>query len=211
MCNNVVREIACLIGTDGSTVPLSKPGSVAVYRRDRGAWLKDREMPFTLDPARGLAEMRSSSAELLRFMGPCRIFVSRSASGALFFELEKAKVNVYEVAGTPAEFLEQVWSEDEQEDEAETVPPVAPMPVPLEQSPGNYYISIKEVQRCRPDLSSKKVLQAFIRRGGFATIEIDCDHVPPWIEMEKERAGFTMDAEQIERGLVRVRLVKTAS
>ncbi|MDW5561820.1 MAG: Fe-only nitrogenase accessory AnfO family protein [Methanomassiliicoccus sp.] len=207
MCERAIPEVASLTGSDGSTVQLNWPGIVVVHRRVRGKWTKDREMPFLIDSGKGLVEMRTKCTELIKFLGSCKIFVARNASGVLFFELEKAHVNVYEIKGTPSDFLEQVWSEDEKDCD-ETISP-ATMPVPLERSPGNYYISIKEAQSKQPEFSSKQILQAFVRRGKFATLEVVCDHVPPWIELESRTVGFRLDPKKTGPGEVHLMLTKT--
>lgn len=207
MCESTVHEVAAII-QDGVTVPLNKPGTVVVFRREKGSWVKDREMSFQVDPAKGLGEMRGRVGELLRFMEPCKIFVARSASGALFYELEKAQFNVWEIPGTPDAFLEQVWSEDEKDRSDAAAPQVAEIPIPLENTPGNFFISIKETQGKRPELSSKQILQSFIRKGRFATLEIICDHVPPWIEMESRTVGFKIETTRLGPNEVHLKLVK---
>jgi Fe-only nitrogenase accessory protein AnfO len=207
VCERIVPQVAALLGSDDNTVLLNRPGTVVVYRRERGEWRRDREMPFQVDPAKGLAEMRSRCTELVSFLGPCKIFAARSTAGVLFFELEKAHINVYEIEGTPAAFLEQVWSEDEKDMDETTVP--AAMPVPLERSPGHYYISIKEIQGKRPEFSSKQILQAFVRKGKFATLEVVCDHIPPWIELESRTVGFRMDPEKAGPNEIHLMLTKT--
>ena len=58
--------------------------------------------------------------------------------------------------------------------------------------------------------SSKQVLQQFIQSGGFLVLEIVCSHVPPWIEVEAERRGYTLETEQIEKDSVKVRLTTNA-
>jgi len=75
-------------------------------------------MEFALDPDEGLAELRSRMDELLQFLGPCRIFVAKSASGAVYFELEKAGCSVWEVSGRPDEFLDSVLKGEEEAESA---------------------------------------------------------------------------------------------
>jgi Fe-only nitrogenase accessory protein AnfO len=207
MCENIAHEVAAIV-EDGVTVPLNTPGTVIVFRREKGSWMKDREMAFMIDPTKGLREMRGRVAELLRFLDQCKIFVARSASGALFYELEKAKFNVWEIAGAPDTFLEQVWSEDEKDRNEASALTMSTIPVPLESTPGNFFISIKETQGKRPELSSKQVLQPFIRRGKFSTLEIVCDHVPPWIEMESSTVGFKIETERLGSNEVYLKLIK---
>jgi Fe-only nitrogenase accessory protein AnfO len=189
-----ISEIAVMTGSSGTTVPLNEPGNVVVFRRNRGVWLADRTLPFALDETNGLAGLRRRMAELIAFLGPCRSFVAASASGAAFFELEKARCQVWEIAGTPEEFLDAVWRDVKEQQEASApVPPGAGIPAPVETSPGVFAISIKDIQGKRPEVSSKQVLQQFIRRGGFTELAVTCDHIPPWIEVEAERLAMMVE------------------
>ncbi len=190
-------EIAVIAGSDGRTVPLSEPGTFLVYRRDRGTWLMERQLPFALEPDSGLAGLRTMTGELVAFLGGCRTIVARSAGGALFFGLEKAGFSVYEIAGTPAEFLNTVWQDAKEEEQEKTpLPAGADIPAPLEIAPGKYYISIREIQGKRPEVSSKQVLRLFIQQGAFSELEIACDHVPPWIEVDADQLGYEISNER---------------
>jgi Fe-only nitrogenase accessory protein AnfO len=189
-----ITEIAVMTGCDGRTVPLNEPGTVVVYRRNRGAWQKDRTLLFALDEEQGLPGLRRTMAELVAFLGDCRTFVAASASGAAFFELEKARCPVFEIRGAPEDFLDSVWREAKAE--ADVPPPPtagADIPAPVETEPGKFTISIKDIQRKRPEVSSKQVLQQFIRHGSFSELVITCDHLPPWIEIEAERLGIMVE------------------
>jgi Fe-only nitrogenase accessory protein AnfO len=189
-----ISEIAVMTGNDGRTVPLNEPGSVVVYRRDRGIWRRERTFPLRLGDTQGLAGLRRRLADLAAFLGPCRIFIAATVSGAASFELAKARCQVWEIPGTPEEFLDTVWREAGSGQEATApVPAGACIPAPRETSPGNYSISIKDIQRKRPEVSSKQVLQQFIRLGGFAELVITCDHLPPWIEAEAEQLGISVE------------------
>lgn len=206
----MAEEIAVVLGNDGTTGRLGEPGTLAVYSHSAGTWSRVREMPVALDPSQGLREMRQAAAGITAFLCDCRVVVTRSASGALYFELEKAQCAVWEIAGTPAEFLDQVWADEEKAKVPVGKPAVAGLPKPIEKTPGNFFISIKEVQGKRPDISSKQVLQQFIQNGGFLVLDMVCSHVPPWIEVEAERRGYTLETEQIDKDSVKVRLTTNA-
>jgi Fe-only nitrogenase accessory protein AnfO len=208
MCTS---EIAALVGSDGRTVPLNEPGTLVVFRRDRRLWVRDREIAFALDPAKGLRGLRSSLGILTGFLGDCKTVVAKSANGALFFELEKARCSVWEIAGTPDEFLEQVWRDEKEEHAAEPLPAGADIPAPLEIAPGRFYISIREIQGKRPEVSSKQVLQQFVQQGVFAELEIICDHLPPWIEVEAERRGYEIVSAKTAQNEVTVVLSKSSA
>jgi Fe-only nitrogenase accessory protein AnfO len=193
-----ISEIAVLAGSDGRTVPLNEPGTVTVYRRTRGTWEADRTLPFSLDESGGLAGLRRTMGELVAFLAGCRAFVAASASGAAFFELEKARCPVFEIEGTPDTFLDSVWREAKDEAEPAVQPPAgAGIPAPAETAPGKFEVSIKEIQEKHPGVSSKQVLQQFIRRGEYAELAVTCDHFPPWIEVEADRLGLLLTTEYL--------------
>jgi Fe-only nitrogenase accessory protein AnfO len=205
-----IQEIAAIIGTDGASVPLNESGNIVVYRRVCDSWQKDREMVFTIEPSQGLRDLRKKVDELKDLLRDCRVFVAKSASGALYFELEKARVSVWEISGTPAEFLDSVWREEKTEQNVEYPPSITGIPAPTEISPGHFTISIRDIQGKRPEVSSKQVLQDFVRKGAFEELEILCDHFPPWIEVDAGQRGYTVATEQIGKNEMKVRLIKNA-
>jgi Fe-only nitrogenase accessory protein AnfO len=207
----MVAEIAAMVGADGNSSVLNEPGTVVVYRRAGNLWEVDREMMLSLDQSGGLREMRRKMGDVISFLNGCTIFVARTASGALYFELEKAGCSVWEISGKPADFLDIVLEDEEKEKVAADAKASAAMPAPQEKTPGSYFISLKEVQGKRPELTSKQILQQFVTEGHFDVLEMLCDHVPPWIEMEAVKRGYTLDTEQTGPHEVMVRLMKNAA
>lgn len=203
-------EIAAILGKDGCSSTLSDPGTVVVYQRQGCTFEPVREMPFALDQNKGLKELRAKMAELIEFLNGCKIFVAQSASGALYFELEKAGFSVWEISGKPVDFLAIIQDDEEKERVAAEAVAVTGIPAPAERSPGSFFISIKEIQGKSPAISSKQVLQQFIREGQFRELEIICDHVPPWIEMDAACRGFLLRSEKLGPSECSVRLTKTS-
>ena len=80
-------EIATVLGPDGRSSTLTKPGTVIVYRRNQGIWNKDRESSFAPDEHENLANLRKKMQDLISFLGECKIFVTKTATGALYYEL----------------------------------------------------------------------------------------------------------------------------
>jgi Fe-only nitrogenase accessory protein AnfO len=200
-------EIAVMVGEDRATTTLTESGEVVVFTKTLCRWEPVRRMPFFLDQNLGLANVRKSMGELKTFLGECRVFIARAVSGAIFFELEKAQCSVWEISGLPEEFLDEVWQEEtesvfsEQSDACE-------IPVPVETTPGHYYLSIKEIQGKRPEISSKQVLQKFIQKGFYQQLIVICDHVPPWIALKSDCCGFSMHSKRIGPNEVQVTLTK---
>jgi len=208
-----ISEIAVIIGKDGRTVPLTGPETIVIFERIHGAWQSQRTFPFALDPGNGLPGLRRKVAELVTFLGDCRAVVAQSANGAVYSELARARCHVWEVAGQPEEFLDSVCLEIKDDDtrDGENLPDSgnAGIPVPLETAPGKFTLSITEIQRKRSGVSSKQVLQQFLRRTRFSEIEVVCEHVPPWIGVEAEFLGLRIETTQISPREVRVTLKKS--
>ena len=202
----MAKEIGVYEGPDGAAAPLDRPGTVVVYRRAQGTWEPDRLADFDAGRARGMRELRLMMGEMLQFLGACRVFVARSVAGVPYFELEKAGYSIWELEGRPAGFLEHVWADEARAREAEQARKAPDLPVPEETAPGSYYIDIRDLQGGNADLTSKQVLQQFIRRGGFHTLSIACSHVPPWVEMEALGHGFGCEIEQLGRHEFQVRV-----
>jgi Fe-only nitrogenase accessory protein AnfO len=204
----MIPEIAVMLDPEGMTTSLTTPGAVAVYTRKSDSWEPVRITPFSLEMKGGIVAVRTRMAELVTFLGECRIFVARAASGAVFFELEKAGCTIWEIEGKPSDFLDPVWQEEEKQREEISVAG-SDIPVPVEISPGKYYLSIRDFQGKRPEVTSKQLLQTLIRTGNYRTLEVICDHVPPWIALESSCCGFTMESCQLGPGEVKLVLTKS--
>lgn len=203
-------EIAAMVAADGTAGVLDEPGEIVVYRRTETGWNEDRRMNVALGQCQNLSEMRQMIAGVIRFLDGCRIFMAGTAGGALSFELQKARCSVWEIEGSPADSLESILEEEERE-QAAPAPDVLTIPGPEEISPGEYFISIKEVQGKMPGVTSKQVLAQFIADGNFRMLEVLCDHVPPWIEIEAKVRGYGLDMEKNRPNEFIVRLTGTVA
>ena len=197
-------EIAAILGTDGMSSSLTGSGTVAVFRRNKGVWSLDREMPFDATKSDSLAILRKKMVDVIGFLGECKIFVANQATGALYYELMKAGCSVFEVSGKPVDFLEEILLEEEQEQAKMAAIRNEPIPGPYERAPGDFFVSIKEIQGKTPGITSKQILLDFMREGMFKALEISCDHIPPWIEMESEQRGYMIESENIRPNEVKM-------
>lgn len=186
----MVKDIAVLVNASGVTASLYEPSHIIIYRKTDKGWNILRETPFLLDQTQGIAVMRKGMEELADFMGKCNIFVATAVAGMPYFELEKARINIWEFTGEPLSFLDYIVAKTEESElEQEDVKPVA-VPVPVELEHGHYRISIKEIQENHAGISSKQVLQPLLKQGKFYSLEIVCKHLPPWLEGDLMQGGL---------------------
>jgi len=205
----VALDIAVLTGKNGETISMDEPGTIAVYQRRQGKWDVLRETEFALDRRSGLGELRRQMAQILDFLGECKIFVALSVTGLPYFELEKAHCRVWEFEGKPENFLDYVLHREEEEQHMkEESRAGAEIPAPVETSNGCYRISLTEIQARNSGFTSKQVLLPFLRKAAFYSLEVICSHVPPWLEAETLNGNLASQVERISRDEIRVIITK---
>lgn len=203
------REIAVYVGPGGETASLKERGRVVVYRNRSGRWEVSREKAFSPGESMCLKDLRGAMVELVEFLGDCKIFVGLSVTGIPYYELEKHGLRVWEFQGRPEEYLDFILAKEEEECGRAAGPETgAAPPVPVEISGGRYRISLKEIQESNGGLTSKQVLLPFVRRGEFYSLEVLCNHLPPWLEAELLAGGLTGEVEHLAKDLLKVTIVK---
>ena len=184
----MAKEIAVLTAVDGQTAPMDQGGLLRVYRRQEGGWQEERSMPLLMAAGGGLAGLRKQLAAMVEFLAGCRIVVASTIIGVPYYELEKAGCSLWEMQGAPLELLNEVLAGEEEQAGKPAVETVS-LPTPEELGEGRYRISICEVQRASGGITSKQVLQPWLQGRIFASLEILCTHVPPWLECEWQSGG----------------------
>ncbi|MCL4442015.1 MAG: nitrogenase [Firmicutes bacterium] len=189
----MANNIAVFLGEKDETASLGEPGRVVIYSKSEGCWSNLREKALLINTPGGLKELRHKTAELMEFLGDVKVFVAGSITGIPYYELEKAGFSLWEFAGRPDQFLDYVLEQEEenaQQPVATGEHTNAPL-TPVESGDGRYYISLTEIQESSGGVTSKQVLRPFLRKGEFYELEIDCKHVPPWLEAEMTVGSLT--------------------
>lgn len=186
----MAQDIAVCIGANGATSSLYEANTLVIYRKVQGSWQIGREKKITLDKEGGMAGLRRQMAEIAMFLGECKIFVGWAVVGMPYFELEKLQCSIWEFEGVPLSFLDYVWEQEEEKLAQNQELISMTIPVPVERENGDYYVSIKEVQENGGGITSKQVLMPFLRQGKFYSLEILCNHLPPWLEGELANGSF---------------------
>lgn len=205
----MAKEIAVFVGPDGSTASLSEVGKVVVFQRKQGRWNKLKEKDFTLANSRGIRGLREKMGQLLAFLDTCKVFTGLSVVGVPYFELEKAGCSIWEFEGNPLDFLDYIFEQEEAEKlELKEARNSSAEIKPVERSAGCYFISLKDVQNNNLGITSKQALLPFLRKGGFYELEVLCDHMPPWLEVELQVSGLSGCTEKLESGEIKVTITK---
>jgi len=195
--NTMAQDIAVCLGENGETSSLYDPSTIVIYHKVQGVWQAGREKKFALDKQGGMAGLRAQMAQIALFLQECKVFVGLTVVGMPYFELEKMQCSIWEFEGAPLSFLDYVLAQEEDKAAKSQNVSSQVIPVPIERGNGEYYISIKEVQENGSGITSKQVLMPVLRQGKFYSLEILCNHIPPWLELELKEGNLDGRVEKI--------------
>ena len=192
----MAQDIAVCINEQGVTSSLYDASAIVIYHKVQGSWQIANEKKVTLDKQAGMAGLRRQMAEIILFLDQCSIFVGWAVVGMSYFELEKAQCSIWEFEGEPLSFLDYVLEKEEEKINEAKVETKTIIPLPIERSPGDFYISIKEIQENGSGITSKQVLLPILGQGKFYSLEVLCNHVPPWLEAELKDSSLVGRVEK---------------
>lgn len=208
------KKIAVVVNKNGETTTLYDKSVVKVYLKEQGHWKILSEKIFNLERGLNMPQTHAKMGELVDFLEDCKVIVASSVVGIQYFILEKAQFNIWEIEGTPNQFLDEVLKNEEEEEleqlkqqqtkqEENNV-----VPMPVEKGNGIYEINLKTVQGGNSGVSSKQVLLPFLRKGQFYQLEVLCSHVPRWLEDELVTGNFTSKTEDIGMNEIKIMISK---
>lgn len=193
------KEVAVHTGPQGNTVSIDHPGTVTVCRRIQGKWEPVRSQFFFLEKTKGLPYIRRSMEELIDFLGEAKVFVAAAIAGIPYYMLEKAGLTVWEFAGTPPGFLDQIANKEEELALAAPANKESPAG-PRDLGGGRYTVNLTEIQQNNSGITSKQVLQSFFRKGRFVELDVFCHHIPPWLEAELLQGDYFVQRDNMGLG-----------
>lgn len=103
------KEIAVLMGFGQATCSLREHGRLVVFSWQQGVWQVSRKIACMVPAGSGAQELRARLPKIIYFLGECKIFVGLNVNGILYYELAKNDCSVWEVAGRPEQFLDDLW------------------------------------------------------------------------------------------------------
>ncbi|MDA8442136.1 MAG: nitrogenase [Peptococcaceae bacterium] len=205
----MLKDVAVYVNELGETASLYDQGKIVIYHKVRDGWHIAREQEFSLDKSSGLKGMRQSMTAALAFLGDCKVLAGSAVAGIPYFELEKAGISVWEFAGQPEEFLDYIVA---QEDIAAPTVETAIFPTwPSELEQGHFRMSLQDIQRSNVGFTTKQALLPFLRQGKFYSLEVICNHIPPWLETELLTGNLQAKVEQVAQNEVKVLITKRCS
>lgn len=191
----------------GETATFNENGIVRVYLKDEKKWKVINELPFEINQLKSLKEIREAIMKMADGLNKCRVFVAANMIGIPYTILESMGFNLWNIEGTPSEFLDHVLENEEQEivNKLNKSNKTIPMPIKNDEN-GNYHIDLKIILESNEMVTSKQILLPFFNNTKFKELQIRCGHVPKWFEGEFRKLGFTWNIENINKNELNIKV-----
>jgi len=191
-------KIAIFMDAEGYTTSFEEDGFLKIYEKKGGEWEVKKVTKYTLEGLPTANAIRNSIRDMGTWMDDCKVLMAREINGIYFTVFEGLKINMWEIEGVGAEFLDYICDSEEQEEKKKKTGVKDYRPV--EKEKGKYYINLEEVMEDN-QVTSKQVLMPFLKEESFISLEIDCSHVPRWFETELDDFKLYAEVKRIESGV----------
>lgn len=153
-----------------------------------------------------LALFRSCLNELLNQLKECKVLVGTVVIGIPFYFFNQNGIEICEAEFFSEKLLEQIYEDyillpleqksKMNDNEGQALGEKA-LGIPTEPTAvndeGEYFLDFIELQKYRPDISSKKALIPFFYNTLFQKLTIVCSHVMPWLDVFLEQRNLICD------------------
>lgn len=178
---------------------------VEIRKREAGIWRASRQLPWQLGIG-SPAALRDGLRALATELAGCRILLCTKISGIAYQELTKAGIALFEAKELSDGLLDDIL----QDVQNRSMPPApcqdAPKTPVSPKGDGHYSFDLIAAQLADPELSSKRALRGFLENQDFLSLELVCDHLPPWAEEVLARRSLYHSIQPRPQGGLHIRI-----
>lgn len=199
------KQIILTVDKDGALAPFLQTCAFALYQKDQARWHRVEATQIN-GPLLNAADIREMVGTISKHFQDCRILISRKVLGVAYQTLNMAGFSIFEAEDISAKLLDGTLSDVMKNQAKPDQPPLEP------QSPnrdGRFVFDLVRLQKAYPQVSSKKALMAFMTVADFLSLELICDHLPPWLEDLMKARDYRYSAKSEGLGALRYFIEKT--
>jgi len=172
-----------------------------LYAKEKESWQKSKDFPCKPMLTGELMMIRDNIKNIINQLDPCRIIITKSMTGIPYHTFDKAGFIICEVESFDLVLLDAI-----QEDliatpleSAKHMQPEAPVET---DSPGDFFFDLNQLQKNSPEISSKMALLPFFKNMPFLSLDLVCEHVPPWFEKNFDSMNLTYEIVKKNDGTI---------
>ena len=178
VASNMKKQIIVTLNRAGVLVSFADTECFVLWEKRQAHWHPADEWEYRLGHADAAAIREAVSALASRFED-CRIIVSRKVLGIPYQMLNKTGFSIFEADTVSDRLLDDIAKDVSESRAIADQPPAEPL---SPHNDGHYYFDLVRLQKAYPEISSKRALMGFMSGADFVSLELICDHLPPWME-----------------------------
>jgi Fe-only nitrogenase accessory protein AnfO len=191
-----MNEIAVFLDERKEISSFTEAKCVKIFVEEEDSWKVKKEILVErTSSGKGIKEVREEYINLAKQMDDCKIVIVNKAFGIPYSVFYAEDFSVWELAGNPLNFLDDIIIKEKDEEERED----NEEEIAKKLGEGYFLIDLMELEISKPEMSSKKVIIPYLEKEDVKKIEIHCCHVPPWIIKEKDKGQITLKVDEIKR------------
>ena len=183
-------KIAICYNEKNTLCDLLSARHITVFQRESGHWRPIQELCWQVvdsAPAALRVTLRALAAEL----NDCKILLCTKISGIAYQELTRSGIALFEADALSDGPLDQILQDVLAHSAPDDAQPDVPKSPVCANGDGHYTFDLIAAQMSDPELSSKRALRGFLEKQDFLSLELICDHLPPWAEDVIARRGMS--------------------
>jgi Fe-only nitrogenase accessory protein AnfO len=213
MNGGYVLKIAVVENDHQKTNSIFEPGFITIYEEDGEEWKVLNRFENKVYTAKGIAAVRMVVADAVKQLGDVKILLAREVPGIAFGTFQAAGFEIFIVENNTMDVLDSVKKEmleiiekrKEKPGEFDIVQFLEPG-----ATKGDFGLNLEEVLLKNPELTSKKILIPYLKKGEFNRLDVICSHIPKWFNTDLGVLGFEYETvnELPNRMTVRISYIK---
>ena len=182
----IIKCIVVTLGADGTLAEFAETQRFVLFERKQAQWRETEscERDGRMDDAQAI---RRTASWLASRFESCRIILSRKVSGIAYQTLGKSGYSIFEADDVSGGLLDDIIK-DVLASRAE--PDLVPMEPQSPLGDGHYFFDLARLQKAYPEITSKRALMGFMTGDDFLSLELVCDHLPPWMDEVLSARGY---------------------
>lgn len=162
------------------------------YTQKGKTWQKSESMPCKPVLTGALMTIRENIKNIINQLNPCRIIITKSITGIPYHTFDKAGLIICEVEKFDLELLDAIQEDliSTSLEDAKQKLPEAPIET---DTPGDYFFDFDQLQKSTPEISSKMALLPFFKNVPFLSLDLVCEHIPPWFDKSFDAMKLTYE------------------
>jgi len=178
-----ILKIAVVENNNQKTSSIFEPGFIAIYEEESGEWRVLNRFENETCNAKGIAAVRMAVADTIKQLGDVKIVLASEIPGIAFGTFQAAGFEIFLVENNTLDILDSVKKEMlEVIEERKEKPREFDIMQFLEPgtNKGDFCLNIEEILLKNPELTSKKILIPYLKKGEFNRLDVICSHIPKW-------------------------------